>query len=165
IGGEALPGEIADKFHATFDASLHNFYGPTETVVNATSYHVQGTQGTRIVPIGKPKINTQLHLLDDALQPVPAGVIGEIYLGGPPNDSSPTRSTRAGACIGPETWDGVTPTGTWSSSAGPTSRSRSVASESNWARSPPRSRWTRASARLWWSRRTCRHWAKAWWGT
>ncbi|MCV7314896.1 amino acid adenylation domain-containing protein [Mycolicibacillus parakoreensis] len=82
IGGEALPGEIADKFHATFDASLHNFYGPTETVVNATSYHVQGTQGTRIVPIGKPKINTQLHLLDDALQPVPAGVIGEIYLGG-----------------------------------------------------------------------------------
>ncbi len=34
IGGEALPGEIADKFHATFDALLYNFYGPTETVVN-----------------------------------------------------------------------------------------------------------------------------------
>ena len=32
IGGEALPGELADKFHATFDALLHNFYGPTETV-------------------------------------------------------------------------------------------------------------------------------------
>jgi mycobactin peptide synthetase MbtE len=82
IGGEALPGEIADKFHATFDASLYNFYGPTETVVNATSYPVEGTQGTRIVPIGRPKINTQVHLLDDALQPVPVGVIGEIYIGG-----------------------------------------------------------------------------------
>ncbi|BBU22097.1 non-ribosomal peptide synthetase [Mycobacterium xenopi] len=82
IGGEALPGEIADKFHATFDASLYNFYGPTETVVNATSYPVEGAQGTRIVPIGRPKINTQVHLLDNALQPVPVGVIGEIYIGG-----------------------------------------------------------------------------------
>ncbi len=82
IGGEPLPGEIADKFHSTFDAQLVNFYGPTETIVNATSYKVEGTQGTRIVPIGRPKINTELHLLDDALQRVPVGVIGEIYLGG-----------------------------------------------------------------------------------
>jgi len=82
IGGEPLPGEIADKFHATFDALLYNFYGPTETVVNATSYPVEGAQGTRVVPIGRPKINTQVHLLDDALQPVPVGVIGEIYIGG-----------------------------------------------------------------------------------
>ena len=82
IGGEPLPGEIADKFHATFDALLYNFYGPTETIVNATSYPVEGAQGTRVVPIGRPKINTQVHLLDDALQPVPVGVIGEIYIGG-----------------------------------------------------------------------------------
>lgn len=82
IGGEALPGEVADKFHATFDALLHNFYGPTETVINASRFKVEGRQGTRIVPIGKPKINTTLHLLDDALQPVPVGSIGEIYIGG-----------------------------------------------------------------------------------
>ncbi|PRC43441.1 non-ribosomal peptide synthetase, partial [Mycobacterium sp. ITM-2017-0098] len=82
IGGEALPGEVADKFHATFDALLHNFYGPTETVINATRFKVEGRQGTRIVPIGKPKINTQIHILDDALQPVPVGSIGEIYIGG-----------------------------------------------------------------------------------
>lgn len=82
IGGEPLPGEIADKFHATFDALLYNFYGPTETVVNTTSYQVEGTQGTRIVPIGRPKLNTQVYLLDDGLQPVPVGAIGEIYIGG-----------------------------------------------------------------------------------
>jgi mycobactin peptide synthetase MbtE len=82
IGGEALPGEIADKFHATFDSLLHNFYGPTETVLNCTRYKVEGKQGTRIVPIGTPKINTTIHLLDAALQPVPVGVIGEIYIGG-----------------------------------------------------------------------------------
>jgi len=82
IGGEPLPGEIADKFHATFDALLYNYAGPTETIVNASSYPVEGAQGTRVVPIGRPKINTQIHLLDDALQPVPVGVIGEIYIGG-----------------------------------------------------------------------------------
>lgn len=82
VGGEPLPGEVADKFHATFDALLHNFYGPTETVINASRYKVQGRQGTRIVPIGRPKINTQMYLLDDALRPVPVGVIGEIYIGG-----------------------------------------------------------------------------------
>jgi mycobactin peptide synthetase MbtE len=82
IGGEPLPGEVADKFHATFDAMLHNFYGPTETIINASRFKVESKQGTRIVPIGKPKINTAMHLLDDALQPVPVGVIGEIYIGG-----------------------------------------------------------------------------------
>ncbi|WP_018599297.1 non-ribosomal peptide synthetase [Mycobacterium sp. 155] len=82
IGGEALPGEIADKFHATFDALLHNFYGPTETVLNCTRYKVEGKQGARVVPIGTPKINTTIHLLDEALQPVAPGVIGEIYIGG-----------------------------------------------------------------------------------
>lgn len=82
IGGEPLPGELADKFHATFDALLHNFYGPTETVVNSSRYKVEGTQGNRIVPIGSPNINTTMWLLDDALAPVPVGVIGEIYIGG-----------------------------------------------------------------------------------
>ncbi|WP_078312265.1 MULTISPECIES: non-ribosomal peptide synthetase [unclassified Mycobacterium] len=82
VGGEALPGPVADKFHATFDASLHNFYGPTETVINASRYKVRGIQGTRTVPIGTPKINTQMHILDEALRPVPVGVIGEIYIGG-----------------------------------------------------------------------------------
>ena len=82
IGGEPLPAELADRFHATFDALLHNFYGPTETIINATRYPLSGPQGSRIVPIGKPKINTTAHLLDAALQPVPKGVIGELYLGG-----------------------------------------------------------------------------------
>jgi mycobactin peptide synthetase MbtE len=82
IGGEALPGELADKFHATFDALLHNFYGPTETVINASRYKVEGRQGPGVVPIGTPKINTQIYLLDDALRPVPVDVIGEIYIGG-----------------------------------------------------------------------------------
>ena len=50
--------------------------------MNATRYPVEGRQGSRTVPIGKPKINTTVHLLDASLQPVPVGVIGEIYIGG-----------------------------------------------------------------------------------
>jgi mycobactin peptide synthetase MbtE len=82
VGGEPLPGELADKFHATFDALLHNFYGPTETAIAATRYRVLGRQGNRTVPIGSPKLNTTVHLMDNMLQPVPVGAVGEIYIGG-----------------------------------------------------------------------------------
>ncbi|MEV0356882.1 amino acid adenylation domain-containing protein [Nocardia sp. NPDC050697] len=82
VGGEALLGEVADRFAAVFDAELRNHYGPTEAVVCATHQVVAGPQGAGIVPIGVPNRNVHVHLLDDRLQPVPAGVVGEIYLGG-----------------------------------------------------------------------------------
>lgn len=82
IGGEALPGELADRFHNVFDARLSNFYGPTETTIASTRYRVVGKQGNRIVPIGSPKDNTIICLLDSMLRPVPVGAIGEIYIGG-----------------------------------------------------------------------------------
>ncbi|MBL7498852.1 amino acid adenylation domain-containing protein [Frankia sp. CN7] len=82
IGGEALSGELADRFRRTFDASLHNFYGPTETTLAATRYIVDAAQGTRTVPIGSPKGDTQVYVLDDRLRLVPPGTVGEIYIGG-----------------------------------------------------------------------------------
>ncbi|WP_054815848.1 non-ribosomal peptide synthetase [Nocardia arizonensis] len=82
VGGEALPGEVADRFAAQFDAELRNHYGPTEAVVCSTHMEVEGPQGNGIVPIGLPNRNVHLYLLDDALQLVPSGVVGEIYLGG-----------------------------------------------------------------------------------
>ncbi|MFI6171697.1 amino acid adenylation domain-containing protein [Nocardia sp. NPDC051052] len=82
VGGEALPGELADKFAGIFDAELRNHYGPTEAVVCATHMPVEGPQGVGIVPIGIPNRNVYAYVLDEALQLVPAGVVGEIYLGG-----------------------------------------------------------------------------------
>ncbi|MGW5385164.1 amino acid adenylation domain-containing protein [Nocardia sp. NPDC003963] len=82
VGGEALLGEVADRFAGVFDAELRNHYGPTEGVVSATHLTVRGPQGTRIVPVGVPNRNVYVYLLDDRLQLVPDGVIGEIYLGG-----------------------------------------------------------------------------------
>ncbi len=82
VGGEALLGEVADRFAGVLDAELRNHYGPTEAVVSATHMPVRGPQGGRIVPIGGPNRNVDLYLLDERMRLVPAGVIGEIYLGG-----------------------------------------------------------------------------------
>ncbi|WP_068273905.1 non-ribosomal peptide synthetase [Aldersonia kunmingensis] len=82
VGGEALPGEVADRFATQFDAELRNHYGPTEAVVCSAHMTVDGPQGTAIVPIGLPNQNVHLYLLDGALELVPSGVVGEIYLGG-----------------------------------------------------------------------------------
>ncbi|SHT14946.1 non-ribosomal peptide synthetase [Mycobacteroides abscessus] len=82
VGGEALPGEVADKFATMFDAELRNHYGPTEAVVCSTYMSVRGPQGNSIVPIGRPNQNVYAYVLDQALKLVPAGVVGELYLGG-----------------------------------------------------------------------------------
>ncbi|WP_410873971.1 amino acid adenylation domain-containing protein [Nocardia sp. A7] len=82
VGGEALPGEVADRFANTLDAELRNHYGPTEAVVCSTHMPVAGPQGTGVVPIGLPNRNVYTYVLDEALQLVPDGVVGELYLGG-----------------------------------------------------------------------------------
>ena len=82
VGGEALAGEVAEKFAGYFDAELRNHYGPTEAVVCSTHMQVEGPQGNRVVPIGVPNRNVYAYVLDEELHPVPAEVIGELYLGG-----------------------------------------------------------------------------------
>ena len=82
VGGEALAGDVADAFTTAFTAALSNNYGPTEAVVAATHYPIDGPQGGRVVPIGRPNAGVRAYLLDASLQPVPDGVVGEIHLGG-----------------------------------------------------------------------------------
>lgn len=82
VGGEALPGEVADKFAQMFDVELRNHYGPTEAVVCSTYMPVEGPQGNSVVPIGLPNRNVYAYVLDEMLELVPAGVVGELYLGG-----------------------------------------------------------------------------------
>ncbi|MEG4814071.1 amino acid adenylation domain-containing protein [Microcoleus sp. K5-D4] len=62
---------------------LVNNYGPTENTVVTTSGYIPVTEQTDIAPtIGRPIANTQIYILDKYLQPVPAGVVGELYIGG-----------------------------------------------------------------------------------
>src|SRR3546814_16611634 len=55
-------------------------YGPTETTIWSTLHRVESGGGP--VPIGRPIANTQVYLLDAYDNPVPAGVIGELCIGG-----------------------------------------------------------------------------------
>ncbi|WP_063803464.1 non-ribosomal peptide synthetase [Streptomyces silvensis] len=78
--GEALPADLAARFHETFGVPLHNLYGPTEAAVDVTAW--QYRPGARTVPIGTPVWNTALYVLDEGLRPLPPGVFGDLYIAG-----------------------------------------------------------------------------------
>ena len=84
IGGEALLAENLVLWREFAPATrLINEYGPTETVVGCCVYEVRPEDSsTGPVAIGRPIANTQLYILDGNLQPVPAGVKGDLYIGG-----------------------------------------------------------------------------------
>ncbi|WP_226478064.1 non-ribosomal peptide synthetase [Pseudomonas sp. MWU16-30323] len=81
-GGEALPAELRNRVLAQWPAvQLHNRYGPTETAINVTHWQCQVEDGERS-PIGRPLGNVICRVLDDQFNPLPAGVPGELCIGG-----------------------------------------------------------------------------------
>ena len=80
--GEALSVDLQNRFHVELEAELHNLYGPTEAAVEVTHWPCKRDGNPEIIPIGWPVPNTQIHILDRYLQPVPVGVDGELYIGG-----------------------------------------------------------------------------------
>ncbi|MFP5261772.1 MAG: amino acid adenylation domain-containing protein [Blastocatellia bacterium] len=80
--GEALSYELQQQFFDKLDAELHNLYGPTEASVDVTYWECKRVGELRVVPIGRPIANTQIHLLDKQLHPVPFGISGELHIGG-----------------------------------------------------------------------------------
>ncbi|WP_196469142.1 non-ribosomal peptide synthetase/MFS transporter [Planomonospora sp. ID91781] len=106
LGGEAAPQGWAAELAAAGRCRVVNHYGPTEATVGVTTYEVEPPAGTApgagprpaprdaarasgtaqgsgtALPIGTPLPGARVHVLDDALRPVPVGVPGEIYLGG-----------------------------------------------------------------------------------
>ncbi|HEY0404743.1 MAG TPA: non-ribosomal peptide synthetase, partial [Pyrinomonadaceae bacterium] len=82
-GGEALTVELQERCLSLLDAELQNTYGPTEASIDVTYWVCKHEDEQRkAIPIGQPIANTQIHLLDKRLQPVPVGVPGELHIGG-----------------------------------------------------------------------------------
>jgi amino acid adenylation domain-containing protein len=82
VGGEVVdPRAMAAVLHGGAPARLANIYGPTESTTYALTWPVDQVD-TGAVPIGRPIANTRGYVLDRAMRPVPAGVTGELWLGG-----------------------------------------------------------------------------------
>ncbi|HSU17579.1 non-ribosomal peptide synthetase [Longimicrobium sp.] len=82
-GGEALPPELVKRFHQHLpDTRLYNVYGPTEAAVDVTEWSCAAGDERDRIPIGHPMANVRMYVLDGDAQPVPAGVVGELYIGG-----------------------------------------------------------------------------------
>ena len=92
-GGETLPEDLALRFSGRSKATLHNLYGPSETCVDTT--HLVFQPSASRIPGKSPSFGEvaryrwgdrsptpKFHILDPYLQPAPAGVLGEIYIGG-----------------------------------------------------------------------------------
>ncbi|MCC5635067.1 amino acid adenylation domain-containing protein [Nostoc sp. CHAB 5844] len=82
--GEALPIDLLHQFRQTLPESiLLNLYGSSEVSADVTCYSITPTeQLPERVAIGKAIANTEIHVLDQNLQPVPIGISGELYVSG-----------------------------------------------------------------------------------
>ncbi|AFZ33016.1 amino acid adenylation domain protein [Gloeocapsa sp. PCC 7428] len=76
-GGEACSRQVIDRW--AVNRQFFNAYGPTETTIWATVGELHPAQP---ITIGHPVANTQVYILDAALNQVPVGISGELYIGG-----------------------------------------------------------------------------------
>ncbi|WP_247263195.1 MULTISPECIES: non-ribosomal peptide synthetase [Pseudomonas] len=82
VGGDVLdPAVIARVLANAAPEHLLNGYGPTEATTFSATYEITRADSGSL-PIGRPVGNGRLYVLDAQAQPVPLGVIGELYIGG-----------------------------------------------------------------------------------
>ncbi|MGP9766972.1 amino acid adenylation domain-containing protein [Halomonas sp. AOP13-D3-9] len=85
LGGEATDWALLERIaELKPTCQVLNHYGPTETTVGILTQQADiADRGASTLPIGTPLANAQAYVLDPWLNPVPQGVAGELYLGGP----------------------------------------------------------------------------------
>jgi len=80
VGGEPVDRDVADRWAA--GRQFLNSYGPTETTVAVVAYRFDGSDPGS-PPIGRAMPNHRAYALDTRMRPVPIGVVGELFIGGP----------------------------------------------------------------------------------
>ena len=93
LGGEALGSELHRRISGI--SRITNLYGPTETTIDAIGHALSSADIGAPIPIGRPLPNYRAYVLDDCLEPVPAGVIGELYIAGAGVWRGATATVRA----------------------------------------------------------------------
>nr|WP_245600834.1 non-ribosomal peptide synthetase [Streptomyces sulphureus] len=78
LGGEPVNDELWQRLSGEPGLLAYNFYGPTEATVDAVTTRIAGSAPA----IGRPVRGARAQVLDAALQPLPAGAVGELYLAG-----------------------------------------------------------------------------------
>lgn len=81
-GGEVLSAELSNRFLRETGARLYNVYGPTEACIFATAWPCEIRDTGEPLPVGRAIDDTRIYVLDAALQPMPFGETGEIWIGG-----------------------------------------------------------------------------------
>ena len=79
LGGEAVSAAVWDRLRDSDTSYGYNLYGPTEYTINTLG---GGTDDSATPTVGQPIWNTRAHILDPWLRPVPDGVAGELYIAG-----------------------------------------------------------------------------------
>ena len=84
VGGDILSTEISKKLSKAFNNNIkiYNEYGPTEATVGCMIYEYNENDNYSSVPIGVPIDNTNIYILDDNLNLLPYGSLGEIFISG-----------------------------------------------------------------------------------
>lgn len=87
LGGETFTPKLAEQIESLGGTcEVFNHYGPTETTVGSLTLRLADydwkNSSAASIPIGRPIANTRVYILDGLLQPVPTGVMGELYIAG-----------------------------------------------------------------------------------
>ncbi|MGA9769160.1 MAG: amino acid adenylation domain-containing protein [Blastocatellia bacterium] len=88
LGGESFPTDLLRRIRGfRGDCRVMNHYGPTETTIGSITFAIAEEAdrygiGSSTVPVGCPIANTQIHILDTLLRPVPPGIPGQLFIGG-----------------------------------------------------------------------------------
>jgi amino acid adenylation domain-containing protein/FkbM family methyltransferase len=86
VGSDVWSASEVPTFRALFgpETRIANSYGVTEATIDSTCWFLgDGDRVGAHPPIGRPLAHATVHVLDEALEPTPPGVLGELYLGGP----------------------------------------------------------------------------------